>query len=144
VTSLSADEIKDYLAGKGMGLAKPAELNGFPGPAHVLELADALGLTPGQRSAVERSKDRMLVRAKSAGERYITAEMALDALMRSSDPKSADVAARVAAADAVHTEIRMAHIEAHLEITPLLSAEQRKKYSELRGYAAVAAPSHKH
>jgi Spy/CpxP family protein refolding chaperone len=144
VTSLSADEVKDYLAGKGMGLAKPAELNGFPGPAHVLELADALGLTPDQRLAVERSKERMLVRAKSAGERYVSAEMAVDAIMRSREPKSADVAARLAAADAVRAEIRMAHIEAHLEITPLLSAEQRMKYAELRGYSAVAASPHKH
>lgn len=144
VTSLSADEVRDYLAGKGMGLAKPAELNGFPGPAHVLELATELALTSEQRLAIEQAKSRMLVRAKSAGERYVTAEMAVDALMRSSDPKSADVAARLAAADAVRAEIRMAHIEAHLEITPLLSASQRSKYSVLRGYAAVAAPPHKH
>ena len=33
-------EISDYLSGKGMGLAKAAELNGYPGPAHVLELAE--------------------------------------------------------------------------------------------------------
>jgi len=42
IKSLSPDEVKDYLAGKGMGLAKAAELNHYPGPAHVLELASQL------------------------------------------------------------------------------------------------------
>ena len=34
----------DLRAGRGMGLALAAELNGYPGPAHVLELADKLDL----------------------------------------------------------------------------------------------------
>ena len=46
--ALSADEAAGYLEGRGLGLAKPAELNGYPGPMHVLELADALALTPAQ------------------------------------------------------------------------------------------------
>jgi hypothetical protein len=31
-----------------MGMAKAAELNGYPGPAHVLALAKPLGLTDDQ------------------------------------------------------------------------------------------------
>ena len=47
--SLSDQQLSDLRAGRGMGMALPAELNGYPGPVHVLELADALGLTPEQR-----------------------------------------------------------------------------------------------
>ena len=39
IKSLSQDDQSALLAGRGMGLARPAELNGYPGPAHVLELA---------------------------------------------------------------------------------------------------------
>src|SRR4051812_3345086 len=50
IKSLSADEVKDYLAGKGMGMAKAAELNEYPGPLHVLQLASELNLSPEQKA----------------------------------------------------------------------------------------------
>jgi hypothetical protein len=50
VKALSEQEIADLRAGRGMGLALAAELNGYPGPAHVLEKADALGLSSAQRA----------------------------------------------------------------------------------------------
>ncbi|MGH7485986.1 MAG: hypothetical protein ACREMY_10365, partial [bacterium] len=37
IKALSQEEAAGLLAGKGMGFAKAAELNGFAGPAHVLE-----------------------------------------------------------------------------------------------------------
>ena len=49
IKALSPQEISDYLLGRGMGLAKAAELNGYPGPAHVLELAVQLEITSEQR-----------------------------------------------------------------------------------------------
>jgi hypothetical protein len=53
IKSLSPQEASDLLAGKGMGFAKAAELNGYPGPAHVLELAAQLQLTPEQKTRTE-------------------------------------------------------------------------------------------
>jgi hypothetical protein len=44
IKALSDAQIADLRAGRGMGLALPAELNGYPGPVHVLELGDRLGL----------------------------------------------------------------------------------------------------
>ena len=38
IKALSTAETKSYLSGEGMGLAKAAELNGYPGPSHVLAL----------------------------------------------------------------------------------------------------------
>jgi len=49
IKALSPEEIQSYLAGNGAGLAKAAELNHYPGPAHVLELADKLQLNEEQK-----------------------------------------------------------------------------------------------
>ena len=38
IKALSDEQIADLRAGKGMSLALPAELNGYPGPAHALEI----------------------------------------------------------------------------------------------------------
>jgi len=38
IKSLSPVEINDLLQGNGMGFAKAAELNQYPGPRHVLEI----------------------------------------------------------------------------------------------------------
>jgi Spy/CpxP family protein refolding chaperone len=137
VTSLSDDELTGLPAGKGLGLAKPAELNGFPGPMHVLELADKLALTSEQRSAVQAIFERMSVRAKAAGAAYIDAERMVDDVFRSSGKPDALVAANaISGAEAVRSELRMAHLSAHLETTPILTPQQRAIYAKLRGYSA--------
>src|SRR6266513_6395086 len=51
IKALSVQEIGDLLEGRGMGLAKAGELNSYPGPLHVLQLADQLGLSDAQRAA---------------------------------------------------------------------------------------------
>jgi hypothetical protein len=50
IKALSEQQIADLKAGRGMGLVLPAELNGYPGPAHVLELSDQLGLSAEQKT----------------------------------------------------------------------------------------------
>src|SRR5213082_2691255 len=59
IKALSPAEIVDLEAGRGMGMAKAAELNHYPGPAHVIELTDRLGLNPEQRAAIEAIFARM-------------------------------------------------------------------------------------
>ena len=48
IKTLSDQQIADLNAGRGMGLALAAELNGYPGPVHAIELADQLHLSPEQ------------------------------------------------------------------------------------------------
>src|SRR5688500_10395435 len=67
IKALSAEEVKQYLAGAGMGYAKAAELNRFPGPQHALELADKLSLTTDQRAATKRLMDAHKVEARAIG-----------------------------------------------------------------------------
>src|SRR3972149_857848 len=59
VKTLSTDEIQGLLNGEGMGMAKAAELNHYPGPRHVLDLASQLQLSEAQRSKAQAIYDRM-------------------------------------------------------------------------------------
>jgi Spy/CpxP family protein refolding chaperone len=145
VASLSDEDVKGFLDGRGMGLARAAELNGHPGPMHVLELAEELRLTPGQREAVQAAFDRMKAKARQLGEAYVEAEKQVDRAFKSGPADAPVVAARVAEANRLLGEVRLAHLAAHIEITPLLTAEQRARYAELRGYGTHADhEKHKH
>ena len=53
IKALSVEDTADLLAGRGMGAARAAELNHYPGPAHVLELREQLGLSAEQIHAVQ-------------------------------------------------------------------------------------------
>lgn len=135
IKALSAGQIADYLAGNGMGLARAAELNGYPGPAHVLELAGALELNAAQRASTQALFDTMQARAMRLGKALVHAERALDRdfAERTIDPdRLAQATAHIAS---LHARLRQVHLEAHLEQRQLLSAQQVAKYAELRGYA---------
>jgi Spy/CpxP family protein refolding chaperone len=145
VASLSDEDVQGFLDGRGMGLAKSAELNGHPGPMHVLELAQELRLTAEQRERVKAAFDRMKAKARQLGEAYVRAERAVDQAFKSGTADAAEVAARVAEANRLLGEVRLAHLAAHIEITPLLTTEQRARYAELRGYGTHAGhEKHKH
>lgn len=145
VASLSDEDVKGFLDGRGMGLAKSAELNGHPGPMHVLELADELRLSAEQHEVVKAAFERMKAKAKALGDAYVKAERAVDQAFKSGTADAAEVAARVAEANRLLGEVRLSHLLAHVEITPLLTPEQRARYAQLRGYAGDKAhQGHKH
>jgi hypothetical protein len=48
IKSLSDSDINELRRGGGWGLALAAELNGMPGPSHLLELKDKIPLAPDQ------------------------------------------------------------------------------------------------
>jgi Spy/CpxP family protein refolding chaperone len=142
VSTLSDDDAADLLAGRGWGLAKPAELNGYPGPRHVLDLAGELGLNDAQKNAVAAIYRKMLTAARQTGPRYVAAERALDEAFRSGRADPAVVAARLADAGRLRDRLREIHLVAHLETAPVLSADQRRHYQMLRGYGDDAGHGH--
>lgn len=79
IKGLSPKEIEDPVQARGMGLAKPAELNSYPGPLHALELAGELQLSTEQRKSLEASKARMAAQAKALGAEIFDLERKLDA-----------------------------------------------------------------
>ncbi|WP_051213468.1 Spy/CpxP family protein refolding chaperone [Rubritepida flocculans] len=133
---LSAQDAADLRAGRGMGLALPAELNGYPGPMHALELADRLGLSPAQRATMEQLRAAMLAEAVPLGEAVIAAERALDAVFARGTATAAEVDAAVTAAALAHGRVRAAHLRTHLGTRDAMTQAQRAMYARLRGYAS--------
>lgn len=144
IKALSAEQVADLRAGRGMGLALPAELNGWPGPLHVLELADRLGLDAAQRAAVQAQHAEMQREAIAAGEAVIAAEAALDALFAGGSPTPEAIAAATEAAGRAQGALRAVHLRWHLATSATLTPGQRARYAELRGYAGGAPPAHGH
>ena len=139
VKALSADEQADLLAGRGMGLAKAAELNGYPGPLHVLELARELGLTPEQRARTEALFASMQRDASALGARLVDEERALDALFATRQVDASRLADATKRIGALQAELRRVHLDAHLEQTRILTAAQTARYVELRGYGTAGS-----
>src|SRR5882724_4009921 len=78
IKALSEQQVADLQAGRGMGLALAAELNGYPGPSHVLELADKLALSADQRGKVQTLFNAMKAEAIPLESKLIEQEAALD------------------------------------------------------------------
>ena len=142
VKALSAEETRDLLEGRGMGLAKAAELNHHPGPMHVLELASQLGLSDGDAAAARRVFEAMRMEARALGQEIIAAEGELDRLFALGPADAAAVEALTAKIGALHGKLRAVHLKAHLAIRPMLAAETVARYDALRGYAGEADRGH--
>jgi Spy/CpxP family protein refolding chaperone len=145
VHALSAEELKQYQSGEGMGYAKAAELNHFPGPLHVLELAERLDLTEAQRSATRQLMDAHKAQARAIGAKLVDAERTLENLFRTGnvDPQALAEAVQVAAA--LEGEYRLSHLETHRRMRALLTEEQVRRYDSLRGYTSESTPhQHRH
>ena len=135
VKALSDQQIADLKAGRGMGLALAAELNGYPGPMHVLELASPLGLSDDQRAKVAGLFDAMKREAVPLGERLIAAETALDRLFADRTITASSLGEATRDIASLQGELRLAHLKYHLATLELLTSEQATRYSTLRGYS---------
>ena len=135
IASLSEAEIDDLANGRGMGLALPAELNGYPGPRHALDLAEELRLSGHQRETIERLFEAMRAEAIEIGRAIIADEAELSRLFADGeiDPdKLGAMTARIATAQG---RLRATHLHAHLAMMNVLSPEQVELYAVARGYA---------
>ena len=135
VKAVSAEQQADLLAGRGMGLALAAELNGYPGPAHVLELAGPLALSPAQQATAQALQASMAAEARSLGAEILRAETALDRLFAEGQAEVATLAALTAEIGTLQGRLRAAHLAAHIGMHAALSPEQRASYARLRGYS---------
>lgn len=141
LAALSHDEVEGLLAGKGMGFAKPAEANGYPGPLHIMELDAKLELTSEQRRAVQAIFVRMQSKASELGHAYVQAETKLEAAFRGGTATAEAIRPLVAETERLRAELRLVHLNAHLEVTPFLTPRQLIAYQELRGDAAKPVPA---
>jgi hypothetical protein len=134
IKSLSANEQRGLLEGQGMGLAKAAELNGYPGPMHTLELARALQLTDEQKTKTQALMLRHKTAVKELGKQLVDLERQLDSAFyekRITPDQLKQLTQRIGQAQA---QIRAEHLATHLQQTALLTSNQIAQYSVLRGY----------
>lgn len=134
IKSLSDAEVEAYLNGRGAGLAKPAELNSYPGPMHVLELAAQLQLTDAQRAETQKVFERMRADAVRLGRLVVEREAELNRLFAEEKANEENVRRRVGEVAQFQAELRATHLRAHLEMKRILTPHQIKRYDELRGY----------
>ena len=140
--ALSEKQVADLKAGRGMGMALPAELNGYPGPLHVLEHADTLGLTSEQRGRTRALFEAMKAEAMRLGERLISEEMALERLFATRTVQPSTLAAATSAVAATQGELRATHLRYHLAMMDVLTPDQVQRYGQVRGYGSPDHAGH--
>ncbi len=134
IKALSAEEVGQYHAGEGMGLALAAELNAYPGPKHALELATELDLAPTVIARIRLIADSMRVRAVDLGERIVTAERELDRAFAARTADDGRLRAATTEIARLQGELRYTHLGAHIAVTALLTPAQIERYQRARGY----------
>ena len=136
IKALSEQQIADLKAGRGMGLALAAELNGYPGPMHVLEHSTALGLSEAQRAKMQEFMAAVKAEAVPLGEQLIAQEAGLDRQFADKTITPAGLTAALQEIASTQAALRAAHLKHHLFAAELLTPAQLRRYGELRGYAA--------
>lgn len=140
IKALSAEDTTKLLQGQGMGLALAAELNGYAGPLHVLELANTLGLTEWQHKKTQQLLNEHKAQARELGQRIVEEEQALDNLFSSGQATPETVEKHTRAIGMLQGALRNAHLQTHLTQHALLTSQQQMHYQQLRGYSNIQTP----
>jgi hypothetical protein len=144
IKALSDEDIAALRNGDGMGLAKAAELIGYPGPRHVLALVRLLRLSESQAAQVTAIHDRMSTAARPLGDELIERERGLDQLFAQREITPERLTAATATIGDIQGRLRAVHLAAHLETRAVLSTEQIAKYDKRRGYTETGPQNRYH
>jgi len=144
VKSLSTQEVESLRNGGGMGFAKLAELNHYPGPRHVLDLSDELKLSPSQLAETESLYEEMRLNAVAVGEELLAAESQLDRSFEDGSITRQSLEAALLEIGEIRARLRYIHLEAHLRQKQLLGSDQISAYDLLRGYQGTASDHNEH
>lgn len=132
--SLPAEEVSSLLAGEGMGLAHAAELNHYPGPRHLLDVAGEIGLSAEQQAMIRRIYVETIDHAREVGRQIVDREAELSDAFARGQITEDRLRSMVAGIADLRGRLRVIHLAAHLKTRKLLSAAQVEKYEKLRGY----------
>jgi Spy/CpxP family protein refolding chaperone len=144
IKALGSEQIAGYQQGNGMGLALAAELNGYPGPKHVLELSGDLGLTLEQRHSVQDVYNDMHLAAIDLGEQIVERERELDELFANGTIDELSLRSLLTELASLQGGLRNLHLGAHLDTKSLLTDDQVDSYGRMRGYGSDSSPEHQH
>jgi Spy/CpxP family protein refolding chaperone len=144
IKTLSDQQIADLNAGRGMGLALAAELNGYPGPIHAIELAEQLRLSPDQVGKLRALFEAMKAETIPLGASLISLERQLNDSFADRTITLASLQSSTKEIGATQATLRAAHLKYHLATVDILTSEQVARYNELRGYKSGEMPAHGH
>lgn len=136
IRGLSLEQIEGYQTGAGMGFALPAELNGYPGPRHVLDMADDLELTDEQEADIQALYDEMLPQAIELGEQILAQEESLELTFREETVTETVLEEALTEVGRLESDLRYVHLSTHLATIEILTEHQVQQYNILRGYEA--------
>ena len=136
IKSLSATDIEELQNGKGWGLAKAAELNGVPGPVHILEMKEEINLSAEQIQAIEDIYEKMKQEAVALGLELIELERELNNHFANRTITNALLHQILQKIAQVHRQLRYVHLSTHLKTPDILKSEQITLYNKLRGYSS--------
>lgn len=139
IKALSEKEINGLLNGAGLGFAKAAELNHYPGPVHVIALAQQIGLTPDQLARTKSLYQQMKRQAVPLGEKILAREKHLDSLFASRTVDEDSLQAATGEIGRLRGSLRAVHLRYHLKMKILLTPRQVADYDRLRGYGPGSA-----
>ena len=123
----------DVLEGaSGAGMASYADLNGYPGPKHILEMRDTLRLTDEQEKDIEAIFDEMSGNARAKGEQVIAKEEELHARFKNGTASEPEVRRRAGEIGTLRGELRAVHLTAHIQARRVLTKQQIALYNTLR------------
>jgi Spy/CpxP family protein refolding chaperone len=144
IKALSQQEVEGYLNGGGLGYAKAAELNHYPGPRHVLDMAQELALTEEQTIRTQAVFDVMKAQAMALGKQLVEKEQELDQRFAGGSIDAGSLKALLSDIEALRAKIRYVHLSAHLEQRALLTKHQIQRYDQLRGYGTPHSGAYNH
>jgi hypothetical protein len=137
VKSLSDRDIQSLLNGTGEafgGIAKLAELNGYPGPRHVLDITSDLKLTDNQKVEIEMIYESMFRKAKVLGAKIIVVERDMDKAFANKAITEQGLKLLVENSADLYGQIRFVHLSAHIDTVRVLTLEQVQMYNKISGY----------
>ena len=135
IKSLSPDDVEELKKGGGWGLAKAAELNGLPGPAHILEMEDKIYLTDKQKKKIQKIYNEMKGEAIALGKQLIRLEMGLNRGFSNRNINQELLENYVREIEKVRAKLRIVLLSTHLQTPNILTNKQIILYNKLRGYS---------
>jgi hypothetical protein len=133
IPALSEAQAASYLEGEAMWQASVAELNQYPSPRRVLELAEALELAEGQRRATTELHEETRREAIRLGGELVALEQRLNRIFAWNQATEDNIAKIVLDIGALQAQLRLTHLMASIRQKSLLLEEQVTHYDELQG-----------
>jgi hypothetical protein len=136
IRGFTGKEIQDLRDGAGMGLARAAELNSYPGPRHLLDAVQQgrFETRGDQLKRLTEIFEGMKREAQRIGAAILGEEARLEAAFRSGAMTDGELRSRVSRIAQLQGELRSAHLAAHLATRAILTEQQIEEYNKLRGY----------